>query len=231
MKMLVSDYDGTFYLNDEDVQKNVVAVDSFMQDNCFVIATGRSYYDWQKKEKEYGIKYNYLIINHGATVLKDNKIIYNLSIDNIIKDELLVDLKLETTVKYFACSALESRVPLKNDNLTKIYVRYNTYEEANNIKENLERKYANYICCFFVGGGLTIEVVAKNVNKANAIKMVAALENISENQIYTIGDGYTDIEMIKCFNGYAMVNSVAELKQVAISEYGSVLMLITDLLK
>ena len=49
-KILVSDYDKTFYLNDEDIEKNKIAVEKFRKErNVFVIATGRSYYDIQKK--------------------------------------------------------------------------------------------------------------------------------------------------------------------------------------
>ena len=54
--------------------------------------------------------------------------------------------------------------------------------------------------------------------------------NILQENVYTIGDGYSDIEMIKDFNGYAMVNSVNELKQVAIREYESVSNLIDEIM-
>ena len=43
-KVLVSDYDQTFYINDEDIEKNKLAVSEFRKEgNIFVIATGRSY--------------------------------------------------------------------------------------------------------------------------------------------------------------------------------------------
>lgn len=90
IKMLVSDYDQTFYTSDEDIEKNKLAVKKFMEEgNIFVIATGRSYQDFRRKEEQYNIKYNYVILNHGATVL-DNKgnIIYNFSIENSIIDEI-----------------------------------------------------------------------------------------------------------------------------------------------
>ena len=81
-KILVSDYDKTFYLNDEDIEKNKIAVEKFRKErNVFVIATGRSYYDIQKKISEYKINYDYLIINHGASILSEkDEIIYNFHI-------------------------------------------------------------------------------------------------------------------------------------------------------
>ena len=77
-KLLVSDYDQTFYINDEDIEKNKIAVNEFRKKgNIFVIATGRSYADFMKKKNQYNIEYDYLIINHGATILdkKENIIL------------------------------------------------------------------------------------------------------------------------------------------------------------
>ena len=49
-KILVSDYDQTFYLNNEDIEINKEAVDRFRKEgNIFVIATGRSYFDFHNK--------------------------------------------------------------------------------------------------------------------------------------------------------------------------------------
>ena len=53
----------------------------------------------------------------------------------------------------------------------------------------------------------------------------------NEEDIYTIGDGYSDIEMIKRFDGYAMENAVNEVKKYAIKEYPSVSNLIEDILE
>ena len=72
-KIFVSDYDQTFYLNDEDIEKNKIAINEFRKKgNIFVIATGRSYFDFQNKVDEYNLNYDYVIINHGATILDKN---------------------------------------------------------------------------------------------------------------------------------------------------------------
>ena len=42
-KIIISDYDQTFYINDEDIEKNKIAVSEFeAKGNLFIIATGRS---------------------------------------------------------------------------------------------------------------------------------------------------------------------------------------------
>ena len=95
-KIVVSDYDNTFYRNDDDIEKNKLKVKEFMElSNIFIIATGRSYLDFMEKEDLYKIKYNYLILDHGATILKDDEIIFTETINNSIKKVLLYDLKLE----------------------------------------------------------------------------------------------------------------------------------------
>ena len=125
MKVLVSDYDKTFYVNEFDIRKNLQAVDKFRKlGNIFIIATGRSYFDFKKKVNDYNLKYDYVFLNHGATILdnKDN-VLLNIPIDNLDLN-IVNDLKLDKTVEHFCCSKLESRVEFDYPNLTKIAVRY-----------------------------------------------------------------------------------------------------------
>src|SRR5699024_6898042 len=69
-KLLVSDYDGTFYINDLDIKKTIGNINNFRKlNNLFVIATGRSYIDLKEKIDRYKIPYDYLILNHGALLL------------------------------------------------------------------------------------------------------------------------------------------------------------------
>lgn len=222
MKMIVSDYDNTFYINDNDIKNNVNLASSFMKDNIFVIATGRSLYDYKNKQNLYNIKSNYIIVNHGATILKDDKVIYNKTINNDAKNRLLKDLDLENTISSFACNENESRLDFSNDNLTKIHVRYSMPEQAEKIWKLITEKYSEYISAFIVCHSEAIEIVSNEVNKSNAIRYIANLENLSEDKIYTIGDGDSDIQMIKDFNGYAMNNAVKGLKKYAKKELESV---------
>ena len=68
-KIIISDYDQTFYINDEDIERNKVAVSKFEEKgNLFIIVTGRSYLDFKNKVEAYNINYNYVILNHGATI-------------------------------------------------------------------------------------------------------------------------------------------------------------------
>lgn len=229
--MLVSDYDQTFYINDNDIEKNKKAVEQFQnKGNIFVIATGRSYLDFKNKLDLYNFNYDYVILNHGATILdKDNNIFANYSIDsNIIKD-IYEDLNIKESINGFNCSELESRVDFNHQNLTKINVKYNSREEAMRINKIINDKYSNYVVSYFVNTN-SIEIISNQTNKSNAINILIERLGLSKDDIYTIGDGYSDIDMIKDFNGYAIKDSVEELKQVSIKEYESVSDLINDML-
>lgn len=231
-KMLISDYDNTFYLNDNDIKNNIDKVKEFRsKNNIFVIATGRSYYDFNTKLNKYPIKFDYLIINQGATILDANgNIIKNYTIDNVIKDQLINEIELYDQEEMFACSILESRVSIKNNNITKIHKKYDTLEKARNISKEINKKYQNDIITYLIPSSNSIEIISSKTNKANAIQKIADLEKITKENIFTIGDSYNDIEMIANFNGYCMKNAQDEIKKISKKQYRSVSKLIEELL-
>lgn len=227
-KMLVSDYDQTFYLNDEDMELNKRGVLEFQKkNNLFVIATGRSYFDFHNKLDVYHFSYDYVILNHGATIVnRANDVLFNTSLNNSIISELKKTLKLEESISYFCCSGLESRVSFEHQDLTKINVKYKSYEFAMDMVEVVNHKFSQYVNAYYVNNE-SIEIISIDTHKARAIYEVMKENHITKENVYTIGDGYNDIEMIKEFNGYSMKDAVKELKDSAIGEVSSV----SDLIK
>ena len=56
-KILISDYDQTFYINDKDIEKNKLLVKKFrIEGNIFVFATGRSYEDFKNAVNKYSLE-------------------------------------------------------------------------------------------------------------------------------------------------------------------------------
>lgn len=221
-KMLVSDYDDTFYISDEDILKNIELVEKYRNEMIFMIATGRSYFDYNNKKNKYNIKSEYVILNHGATIIKDDKIIYNIEIDNKVKNELIKDLKIENAEQIFTCSQKESRLDIEHNDLTKIHVKYPSKEFALEIYNNINEKYSKYLNFFLVSDRTAIEIVSKIANKKNAILKIMKLENIDKNDVYTVGDGDTDYEMLQFFNGYVMKNSSTKLEMLNLPKVKSV---------
>ena len=213
-KILVSDYDQTFYLNDEDIEKNKKSVENFRkQENIFIFATGRSYFDFMNKAEQYKLKWDYLIINHGATILdKNNNIISNYTIDNDVIKNIKKDLEIEKAIKYFCCNLENSRTNFNDKDLTKIHAKYEK-NKAEQINSLINKKYAEFVNCYFVSGN-AVEIISNKTCKSYAIEEIAQIENINQEEIFTIGDGYSDIEMIKNYNGYCMEESVQELLKI-----------------
>ena len=232
MKMLVSDYDKTFYLNDDDIEINKKCIDTFRENgNIFVIATGRSYLDFKKASNSHGLKYDYVILNHGATIIdnKDN-ILYNEYMEDGIARKIKDFLRLDKTISNFCCSLLESRVDFNHKEITKINAKYSTLEDALDVYKKILNTYSTRINIYHVST-YTVEIVSNKVNKAEGISFLANKLNLNKDFIYTIGDSYSDIEMIKNYNGYCMSDSKEDVKKVAIEEVDSVSKLIKSLLK
>ena len=230
-KVIVSDYDQTFYINDEDIEKNKIAIKEFRdKGNIFIIATGRSFLDFKKKVNEYNIKYDYCIIDHGATVLdKNDNILFSFSIDNDVIQKIKKDMFLDKSINYFCTSLLESRVDFEHKNLTKMHARYNSRKEAMDINEIINKNYSKQVNSYYVTEN-SIEIISNQTNKSKAIELLMDKIDVDVKNVYTIGDGYSDIEMVKDFNGYCMKDSVKELKNVAKKEYKSVSYLVKDVI-
>jgi len=230
MKVLASDYDRTFYLNDEDVEINKHMVEIFCEKgNLFIFNTGRSYLDFKKKEEAYELRYDYVILNHGATILdKNDQVLFNVFMNDKVIPRLKEMLELEKAADVFCCSALDSRVDFDHLSLTKIHVRYQE-EIAPMIKDRLDKVFSQEMNVYLISN-YTIEIVSKKSTKAKALDVLLEILKIEKKNVFTIGDGDSDIEMVKEYNGYCMENSVDELKKVAINEVSSVSQLVEKLL-
>lgn len=175
---------------------------------------GRSYLDLNKKKKLYNFDCDYYIINHGATILdKDDNILDNNIIDESVIQNIKKDLNLTISLSYFCCSTLESRVEFEHKDITKIHCKYTTKDTALKINDIINNKYGSIVNSYYVKEN-TIEVISKKCDKSNSISKIARNEIIDSRDIFTVGDGYSDIPMIKDFNGYCMKNSVNQLKEL-----------------
>lgn len=214
-KLLTSDYDRTFFEDEESIKDNIKKVKEFRdKGNIFVIATGRAYHHFIKELDKYDIKYDYLIINHGATILdKKHRIIKNYSINNDIKEDIKHEFKLEDNEDIFSCKGLKSITSINEKDITKIHIKCNSKEEQLKFDKIIKTKYKDFAKSYpITGPSNSIEIISSNTDKSIAIKDIAKLENIEENKIFTIGDSFNDLEMLEAFNGYCMLNSEEFIK-------------------
>ncbi len=219
MFLLASDFDRTFYINNYDFKKNVEALKSFRNNNKFVIVTGRSYQDYINITKNY-VPVDYLVVNHGATVMKDNKVIKSVYINDITINKLKSIFDFDN-IEYFATSDTMSRVNINHGNISKINISLSDNLVAKKAVEYLNNNFKD-IKAYVLFHKNQFEIVSVDANKCKAIEYIGYLEGIDRSNIYTVGDGYTDIEMVKYYSGFAIDGSVDDLVKVAVRTVGSV---------
>lgn len=225
--IIVSDFDETFSVG---LEKNIEEAKKFMAEgNLFIIATGSSYQSYMKKL--HGINFNasYIFSNHGALMTKDSKILYENCISKDIANNIYTEIMNKNYKSYFYCSKDVEMFSEVLDNTEKININLYTEEDAINFKKELLEKYGEHIHCYLMYGTM-IEIVSKQASKIAAINKILELEHINKNNVYAVGDGYSDVEMIKEYNGYSMKESIPELKDIAIKDVNNVSELIDELL-
>lgn len=213
-KVLVVDYDRTLFINNNDMLNNIKAINNFRsKGNIFVIATGRTYSSLKKEIDKHKIQYDYLILNHGALVIKnDNTALFHHKIDKSILldvNDYLTKLKAKNI---FYSYYLEDTNDINNPDISKLTAKFSS--NLDNFKEimmNIIKKYNNALNIYFTQN-FEIEIISKDTNKSQALNLLMKKANFKKENIYTIGDSYTDIEMIKDYNGSCMDNSIDILK-------------------
>lgn len=209
-KFLISDYDRTFFIDDKSIKYNIEKVKEFRnKGNIFAIATGRSFYDFTKELEEFDIEYDYLIINHGATLLDNNyNLIRNYPIDDKAKQDIKHEFNIIDNPNIFACKCLESRTSINQENITKIHIKCKNQAEQLKFNDILNNKYKKYVKSYLITGlNNCIEIISSNTDKSIAIKEIAKIEDVEQSKIFTVGDSFNDLEMLEAFNGFCMKNS------------------------
>ena len=216
-KILISDYDGTFYQNDLDIKKNIDKVNEFRTlGNLFVLATGRSYVDLKQKIDKYEIPYDYLILNHGALLLsKDLEIIKVFTLDKELSDSILDYANNNKDIyDVVLINTFKKRVD-DTSNVVKIMLKLYSYDKSFEVKNYIDESYTN-IRSYLVRDEdyYLVEIVSSEASKSFMIEKILEKEKIVKKNVFTIGDGINDIDMIKNYNGYRVKNSYMELSSI-----------------
>ncbi len=227
-KMLVSDFDSTLYFNGYISEEDKDAIKRFSQDNIFVIASGRTYYSFYCDND--GIEPNYLIADYGSLIFKEHENIYHQPIDNDLSRKTIdIITKYISIDNIYPSHIKEDSVDVSEKEINKIRVSISENELKNKIINDINQQLDGKVKCYsaILFGKPAMEIVSVENNKSKAIDIIAKLEGIAKENIYTIGDGPNDMEMIRDYKGYAVKNAVNELKQISVSEVDSV----ADLIK
>ena len=210
MILLASDYDRTLNTFDLDLYINIFYLEDFIKKgNLFLLNTGRPYKSIRREINKYKIPYNYLSCNDGNILFdKSSNVLYNSNLNyNLF-------LELENLKKDFDIIVEPIRY---QDNILEFEVIISKISEKFLIE--LNKIMVKYNLCFKVFkqfGSYHLYIYSKNVNKRTPIEFLKNKYNINSQDIYTIGDHYNDLEMIKDYNGYAMKWAKKRVKEGSI---------------
>lgn len=232
-KVLVVDYDRTLFINNSDMLNNINSINKFRENgNIFIIATGRTYNSLKKEIDKYNIEYDYLILNHGSLVIKkDKSTLFHYKIDKNILFDITNYLSKYKPKSVMYSYYTENTNDINNPDISKITIVFQKdIETFKKVMMDIVKKYNNKLNIYFTQN-YEIEIISKETNKSRAIDLLMKKANFKKENIYTIGDSYTDIDMINDYNGSCMEKSIDILKNNKnIKKYSSVSVLIKDIL-
>ncbi len=230
MKIIASDYDGTFNHNGITEHKKTMVSKWRKNGNLFGIVSGRGYPSLKECVDEHPFEYDFLICNNGALICDaDGKVITETRCDGSLAKPFIEDLfKWGCT---FANIDKDIPIPIRSDekycgenefildNLpeVKYFNQISTYletdEEAARIVIKINEKYSEILNP--LQNGTCIDIVPKKVNKAFGIYELIKIVGATYDDVIAVGDNINDTHMIAEFRSYAMENAVASIKILA----------------
>ena len=206
MKILVSDFDDSFYTKDYSIEEAVKKIKEFRnKGNKFILATGRSVTNLLKELSNYDpYIYDYLLCNDGS-------IIYDSNLSELFRDDLIHENRHGIVMMLNASDAV-TKVTIDNgydflENPDSEGVRLigtlNTEKRDEAVKllnEVLDKykDYTGYLSNYYM------MILNNYMDKGYALNKLCELENLNKDDIYTLGDEVNDYQLVRDFKGYAI---------------------------
>ena len=226
VKILVADYDNTFYTDENQLNKNIESIKEFQKNgNLFVISTSRSWKSMKKEIDTYKIPFDYLCCNTGGSIFNhDGDLLYMGNVDDDILN------KTENILsKYYDKDYSVTRYGIYKEYGEKIdkllgYKIKGDKRKLEKLKDVLENDLNK-----------DFQVVLKNEKdysklflnyklntKENGIEKLVGFLPENDYKIITVGDDDVDFNMIKKYDGYRMENSSELLNENIDKKVGSI---------
>ncbi|MFA5409054.1 MAG: HAD family hydrolase [Bacilli bacterium] len=230
MKLLATDFDRTFFDNN-NYYKNINYANRWRKEgNLFVIVTGRNIEYLLKDIKNTKLQYDYLICNDGGIIF-DNKL------DVIYRKDISRETSVAIAAIYEKSPCLsnwyiDTGTAITNDKSCIANGLIGMFRDNCEILKLLNDIRDRYKDIDGYMGGHWINITEKSVNKGSGIHKLISLIGVNASDVYTIGDDINDVSMSDYdFNSFCMTNSIPELKKKTKKSYTSVYKLIKDELK
>lgn len=243
IKYIFCDLDGTLY-NNGISNDDIDSISNFEKNGVFNVATGRIFKQGYKMVKDYISLNGYFICENGSFIYDNNfEIIFkgtldddiakrvirsfeNIEINKSADAQIYFKYKGETVIleeskafsHYSKDYIIDPEFTKKEsfDNMIgNIGVACEDEKELARIEKILIDEFGNELDIYFSSES-TINIVPMGVSKESGINFVIEKENISHDEIATIGDSPNDISMLKGFKySFAMENGRDDVKESA----------------
>lgn len=251
MKLLASDWDGTLRRNlDVDV-RDLTAIKKFRSLNhVFGIVTGRSIGMLKNELAYYHVPYDFMIGTNGGIIANEQlEVIWHHDIEFDAAIKLIEYLKTKPTVMFGISDGdefgniqspedvgestlidihpIDPLQIIDSKRINSFYLRDDTPEKTHELYKDLNERFGKKMKFHYNTG--TIDVSAAGVSKRTGILKLMELYHSKE--IYVIGDGHNDIEMIEAFQGFTVEGAPDDVKEKAVHSYHGLYDCIEDILK
>lgn len=240
MKLFAADYDGTLFQNDQVDPYTLEMIANFKAaGNIFVIATGRSIGSILSQAKIHQIPFDYIIGNNGSLAINHKEELLFIKLMEFSIVQQIVELLPKDTVSYYGVSdgfnvglhdylsqeerqynnIVDINELMKGKNAVGIFVRFINQFHAQSYAKMLNQQFPLVIKAYNFFD--YVDILNYGVTKRTGIQLL--LDNLNlDVDVYTMGDSFNDIPMIKGFNGFGVTSGEAEVKEVATLSFDTV---------
>ena len=231
MRLIASDYDGTFTNRGgvDDARRQAVARWQ-TAGHKFGIVSGRSIDFLPSTLERDGVQCDYFIANNGAVITDGTgAVLMEQHCDgNIARPLIDAMFRLKcphaSVTTSFACTVYPSQRLPKEGRFTltdlpeipyfhQISTVLPTFEEAARVTEAIREQFGEIVNP--LQNGICIDIVPAGVDKAIGIRKLITLWGIAESDVIAVGDNVNDAAMIAAFPAYAVENAVDTIKALA----------------
>jgi len=236
MKIIASDYDGTFSREGGILGSDLDAVVKWREaGNLFGFSTGRYFGSIKRKAKRMDV--DFFICSGGAAVYGgDGELIWESAYTvDVLREALEIEMKYDIPYIDVAYGKREWNLRIRRENfpfpddIEKIHhtaFSCASPEIARALAEELNTKLGDKINAQY--NYMNVDMVAPDVTKSVGIRKYLQAVGAAESDVITIGDHLNDYEMIRDFIGYAVTNAFEPVKAIARKLYNDFTELVND---
>lgn len=236
MKIIASDFDGTFRRKGEVTPEDIAAVSKWRSEgNLFGIVTGRSYRAVQTILDEYPV--DFVVCCGGAALYSAKKDLLwqtTYSREAIMHAfDIAIKTEMPNFTAFYGLKQWDLRFEFENRVLPDDAICFQgssvnsfTDELSKVFADTLNREIPEYL--YAENNGRSIDVVAAGITKSSGILKLMERYDVLKENVFTIGDNFNDCDMIRDFNGFAVARAQEGVKAIARKVYNDFVELVED---